>query len=118
MSKLPDNPSESFKRRNPHLYPVGAVATAQRERRPIAALDKKPRNLKGSASGVALIVTLIACRHRILDSDNSIAGFKALRDGIARTFGIDDGDPRIRFEYGQQQTDGEQGTIVKIERMP
>lgn len=117
MSNLPENPSESFKRLNPHLYPLDTMAPTKRERRPVAALDKKPRNVKGSTSGVALIVTLIACRHRILDCDNSIAGFKALRDGIARTFGIDDGDPRIRWEYGQQQTNGHPGVIVKIERV-
>lgn len=47
------------------------------------------------------VVTLIRVAPRPLDDDNLASGFKALRDGIADRFGVDDGDPRIRFKYGQ-----------------
>lgn len=51
-----------------------------------------------------------------MDDDNAIAGLKPLRDAIARMFGLDDADSRIRFEYGQCRTDGDEGTIVKLQR--
>ena len=66
---------------------------------------------------MALCVTLIGCRNRILDSDNFQSGCKGIRDAIARTFGLDDADDCIRWEYGQVRTDGIQGVIVKIERL-
>ena len=116
--QLPNNPSESLKRRNPDLYPpVGAVATGQREQDPRPALDQKPKPQPRRKGGVVVRCSLIACCHRVLDDDNAIAGLKALRDAIARMFGLDDADGRIRFEYGQCRTDGEEGTIVRIERL-
>lgn len=63
------------------------------------------------------VVTIVSFRRRLLDSDNHIAGCKPARDAIARTLGIDDGSEQVRWCYGQVQTDGEQGTIVKIEML-
>jgi hypothetical protein len=97
--------------------PLDTMATTKRKRSPDAALDKKPRRVKSGSVRVVVRCSIIACRHRILDSDNAIAGAKPLRDGIAKMFGLDDADARIEFEYGQCQTNGEQGTIVKIERI-
>lgn len=62
-------------------------------------------------------VSLIAFRRRILDGDNLVAGFKHLRDVISRNLGVDDADPRIRWEYSQCRTDGREGTIVVIQRL-
>lgn len=99
-------------------YPVGAVPAEQRKRSEDKALDKKPRRKQKRQGRLALRCTIIHCRHRLLDSDNAISGgTKALRDAIARMFGVDDNDPRIRFEYGQCQTSGEEGCIVKLERV-
>lgn len=40
-----------------------------------------------------------------------------MRDAVAAWLGIDDGDPRVRWEYGQVETRGAQGVLVKIETM-
>lgn len=37
-----------------------------------------------------------------MDSDNLAGAMKAIRDGIAEAIGIDDGDDRMRWEYGQE----------------
>lgn len=62
-------------------------------------------------------VTIIRFGHKLLDDDNLSASYKSLRDGIARSLAIDDGDHRIRFEYGQVETRGKTGTIVRMERL-
>jgi hypothetical protein len=52
-----------------------------------------------SALGLPLVVrlTLIGCQK--LDGDNLQAALKAVRDSVAKTIGIDDGDPRITWLY-------------------
>lgn len=47
------------------------------------------------------VVTLTRVAPRRLDGDNLQSGFKALRDGIADRLGVDDADPRVRWEYDQ-----------------
>ena len=61
-----------------------------------------------------LRVTLIAVRQKRLDDDNLAGGFKALRDAIADSLGIDDGDERIEWIYRQQVGPKPHGTIVMI----
>jgi hypothetical protein len=109
--------SKSFQRLNPHLFPgaVGAVGAAERKPDPRPALDRKPARGHKSKGAVAVVVSIITCRHRELDSDNHVAGCKALRDAIARSLAIDDGSDRVRWEYGQSHTAGTEGTIVRIE---
>ena len=90
------------------------VATeAQQPERPRSLDSQKPRREKRKGR-VAVVVSIIACRARETDEDNFIAGTKWLKDSIAATLGLDDGDRRIRWEYGQIETRGEQGVIVKI----
>ena len=48
-----------------------------------------------------VLMTRIAPRQ--LDDDNLASGFKATRDGIADAMGIDDGSPRIRWDYSQER---------------
>lgn len=61
-------------------------------------------------------VCLVAAVPRRLDSDNLATAMKALQDAIASFLGIDDGDEdRIRWEYGQIETRGTPGVIVKLE---
>lgn len=73
----------------------------------------KPRMLEcGSKDQIA--VTLIAVRQKRLDDDNLAGGFKALRDAIAESLGIDDGDERIEWIYRQQVGPKPHGTIVMI----
>jgi hypothetical protein len=49
------------------------------------------------------VVRMIRIAPRKLDDDNNIAGFKALRDGIAKRLGVDDADPRVKWEYDQER---------------
>lgn len=48
-------------------------------------------------------VRLVRLGARNLDSDNLARSFKAIRDGIADAFGIDDGDARFEWQYGQER---------------
>ncbi len=93
----------------------GVVRT---EREPIAsrALDNhlapRQRRKKGVATCHVLIVSY---RKRLTDDDNSGSGpHKALRDEIAKTIEIDDGDTLIKFDYAQVATRGITGTNVVI----
>jgi len=45
--------------------------------------------------------TIVRVGMRAMDSDNLARSAKAVRDGIADALGIDDGDPRIDWRYGQ-----------------
>ena len=107
--------SESCRKLNPHLFGVGAVAGAQRERDPGQALDDKPPVQGGSQNRMAVRVSLIALRRRLLDGDNLQGGFKPLRDAVASSLGLDDADNVIAWEYHQMKCEGQEGAIVKIE---
>lgn len=56
---------------------------------------------KGIKLPCTVKLTRIGQKH--LDGDNLQSGFKALRDGIASRLGIDDNDPRVTWEYGQER---------------
>lgn len=108
--------SESCIVRN--LGPVHPTGDGERKRSPRPALDKDAKAKSRSSISVAVIITLIRCGERLLDNDNAVGGnLKAMRDAIARTLDIDDGDPRLRWHYGQCQTTGTHGVLVKIERL-
>jgi hypothetical protein len=51
--------------------------------------------------GKAYEITMVRIGKRILDTDNLAGSMKACRDGIADALGIDDGDRRILWVYGQ-----------------
>lgn len=46
-------------------------------------------------------VLLVRVAPRALDGDNLQGALKAVRDGVADWLGVDDRDPRIRWEYEQ-----------------
>lgn len=96
---------------------LGAVVATRTERNKVQALDgaiKERRQRKGSVEPCCRVL-LIACRHRELDDDSNVYSLKPLRDAIAASLGLDDADTRIRWDYGQAITPGEQGVIVRIE---
>ena len=62
-----------------------------------------------------VVVSFVALLKRTLDDDNLVASIKPLRDSIAASLGIDDGDKRITFQYQQLQTKGCEGVIIRIE---
>lgn len=113
---LPANPSESVKRRNPHLYPVAGLSN------PIREQDRRrqgeDRQLDKSKEGVCYCVTIISIRSRLVDQhDNLRTGCKPLVDLITNYLGFaNDDNPRLLWRYGQvlSQT---KGTVVVIERL-
>ena len=53
---------------------------------------------------------------RRLDSDNLAAALKHVRDGVADALGMDDGDPRLVWLYGQRRgKPGEYAVLVEIQ---
>jgi hypothetical protein len=60
-------------------------------------------------------VTMIRVGFGTLDGDNLQSAGKAARDGVADWLGVDDGDPRITWNYQQQKAKrGEYGLIVRV----
>ena len=47
-------------------------------------------------------VVLTRVAPRALDGDNLQSAFKAVRDGVADWFGVDDGDQRLDWQYCQR----------------
>jgi len=110
--------SESFRRLNPGLS-LGSVATAKPQSHPGPALDQKPQAQESRGAGLCsgsprYEITLVAATHRRLDGDNIAAGFKPLRDAIARLFKVDDNDDVVEWQYGQVRCSVEEGTIVMV----
>jgi hypothetical protein len=111
--------SESFRKRNPALFGLGAVGVSQPK--PDAGgtlVSNQQAQARGKGSveaGPLLRIELIRCGERILDSDNLSMSFKPLRDALARSLECDDGQPCIQWAYSQAQTTGRQGTIVRME---
>jgi hypothetical protein len=48
-------------------------------------------------------VTMARVAPRELDDDNLRGALKAVRDGIADAFGVNDRDPRVTWVYGQRR---------------
>ena len=69
------------------------------------------------SGGPRFRVCIVSVRLGILDRDNLTGGAKHLRDRIAESLGLDDRDDQIVWEYGQVQTRGRRGTMVRIERL-
>lgn len=107
--------SDDFKKLNPHLFGMGGLAANQPEQKARPALGQKQQRPPSRSGGVAYRVTIIACRSRLLDSDNHIGGCKPLRDAIACWLRCDDSDKFIEWEYHQIKTSGAEGTAVRIE---
>lgn len=108
--------SEATRRRNPQLFAVGAVVPDSAKRPAVQALVKSVQKPTGSTAGVQVIITVIAFRRRLLDRHDAVAyAAKPLTDAIAERLGVDDANERLTWKYEQFKTDGEQGTVVKIE---
>jgi hypothetical protein len=59
-------------------------------------------------------VTLTRYAPRRLDSDNLAGALKATRDGIAAALGVDDGDPRVVWNYAQERCKGSESRVVAV----
>lgn len=96
---------------------VGVVEAGQSERAAAPALDRGGAERQGGEGGVVWRVALVAHRRRLLDDDNNVASMKPLRDAVAETLGLDDGDRRVSWECGQVRTDGAEGVAVRVEEI-
>jgi hypothetical protein len=114
--------SDAVRRLNPELFTasgaLGAVG-ATKHRQPAGALvgrqAPQPSRPARLVAGAEVTVTLVAHLARRLDTDNLAHALKPLRDAIAGTLEVDDGDERLRWEYGQVETRGREGVTVKVE---
>lgn len=59
------------------------------------------------------VVTLTRIAPRNLDTDGVVSALKATRDGVADALGIDDGDERVEWRYGQRRGKPGDVTIVR-----
>lgn len=59
------------------------------------------------------VVILARISQRTLDDDNLCGALKAVRDEVARLLGVDDRDPRVRWDYAQEK--GKPSVRVRIE---
>lgn len=109
--------SESTKRRNPHLFgPPSGLDRGERKQDPVPALDReKPKRQRGTRCVVE--VCLLSLRTTEVDDDNLAECHKELRDSIAQSLGIDDGDSRIRFRYAQCITRSKPHTLIVITQL-
>lgn len=87
--------SLSFIRRNETVSDSPVVAPKRKHRAPPALDQNAPPKPGGQ---VRVVVRLIAVGGRPRDDDNATGGYKGLRDIIAASLGIDDGNPRIQFK--------------------
>lgn len=51
------------------------------------------------------VVRLTRHAPRVMDDDNLRGCLKAVRDGVAMSIGVDDGDPGVQWEYAQELSD-------------
>lgn len=63
------------------------------------------------------VVRITRVAPRELDTDNLIAGCKALRDGVALWLQVDDADPRVFWVYDQRK-DGPKEYAAEVEIDP
>ena len=59
-----------------------------------------------------VVVTMTRVAPVALDDDNCTAGFKAVRDELARWLGIDDADKRVAWICDQRQSDVYQAEVL------
>jgi hypothetical protein len=112
LKEMFPNAPPSFIERNRHI--LSGVESTERKPNPLPPLAKGPPVQRGRKSRLVAVVTILSFRRRELDDDNLTAGAKPLRDAIATSLGIDDGDKRIRWEVRGVKTEGPEHTIVKI----
>jgi len=78
--------------------------TARRTTTQRAAVARALRAaLAGRVVALPCVVVLVRLAPRALDSDNAVSSAKHARDGAADALGIDDGDPRVRWDVRQER---------------
>jgi len=101
--------------REQNIRPVARLSTPKRERDDVGATTKGDAHEDRGTRGV--VISFVCFRSRPCDDDNLQFGCKWLRDAIANSLGIDDGDKRLRWQYQQLKTDGPEGVSVTIQTL-
>lgn len=107
------NASAAFKKLNPHLFGVGGLQASKPK--PAQRSEVQTGKLEGGQRGVVYRVTFVLHLRKPYDDDNVVSSCKQIRDAVAESLRIDDGDPRIKFQYNQIRTEGSEGVNVIIE---
>lgn len=81
--------------RNAAIFSGGPLESSERERSQAAALGGHSQAKQ--VGQVRVVVRIVEFTKRKRDDDNVQSGYKPLRDAIAESLGIDDGDERIEF---------------------
>lgn len=111
------------------MAPIKTISEANRSNREHWAVKMQRRKaqqqeidvvmsnaLRGRVVALPCTVRLTRIGPKALDSDNLSSAFKVIRDAIARRLEIDDGDPRITFQYAQMPVGIQQyGVKVSIQ---
>lgn len=117
VQRIRASKSESFRRLNPELFGLGPV-DPQVHSKPKGALvsevSPEPSRKRSLCKGHSLTVTLTAYLPRRMDPDNLGTSLKPLQDAISDWLKLDDGDPRLRWEYGQVETRGAKGVLIAV----
>lgn len=113
FEKLPQHVQDRIRRDNPSVF-IRAVPPKVAKPIPDKTLARDVSGQEKGDSGVAISIRLIVLTKRLMDSDNAIACTKPLRDCIAKSLGVDDGDKRLTWEYHQLKTSGQEGVIVTL----
>jgi hypothetical protein len=99
--------------REQNVRAMGGLSSSQRQRHDVGKTQRSNGDEKRGPSRV--VVSFVCFRSRTCDDDNLQFGCKWLRDAIATSLGIDDGDKRFRWQYQQLKTDGPEGVSVTIQ---
>lgn len=83
------------------------AAKAKRARAARAECVVIPREI-----ALPCVVTLTRIAPRELDDDNLRGALKSVRDGVAARLGVDDRDPRVRWEYTQRKAGVREYAVV------
>ncbi len=111
--RLKQRIAEADREQNVRL--VAGLSAAQRKQN--AVVKSSARDADENRGPSRVVVSFICFRSRPCDDDNLQFGCKWLRDAIANSLGIDDGDKRFRWQYGQLQTNGPDGVTVTIQTL-
>lgn len=97
---------------------VVLTVAGNRRMRLEARVHKKAMRYSFAEAPLPCTVTLTRQSPRALDDDNVRGALKAVRDEVAAFLGVDDRDPRVRWEYAQEKTTaGTYGVRVLIEEV-
>lgn len=113
LSRLFPNASKSCIRANAPALDQPQAGCAEQPK--VQTLERGVKKRKKGTGSVAIHVSLVSYRKRLLDPDAISISHKAITDSIAEWLCIDDADPRVRWEWNQVQTNGPEGVAVKIE---